>query len=167
MDESLIEKFLFKLFSPLASNESKLWAELQGQFQIQLNESMQPYFDKVMEILDRLQQEHILIVDYLPGRMPSIRKGVLFDNWTAKMNSQENTPNSINIGYVNLQTAQIGNDNTLNIGIPVADFVEALKAISNKPDKDRKSIVDKIAMYANTGASLTNILTALVKFVNE
>ena len=165
MDESLIEKFLFNFFSPLASNESKLWAELQGQFQIQLNESMQPYFDKVMEILDRLQQEHILIVDSLPGRMPSIRKGVLFGNWAAKMTPQKNTPNSIKIGSLNAENVQVGNDNVFNVGAPIKEFAKAVEMFANKPEKEQKTNAVKIIAYVTSGATLVSALIALIEFL--
>lgn len=151
MNKHEVEKCLYQCITEKKEGNAESLLELKSHFEIISTESINDYEDDVNEILNRLVESRVVSILQRPNGKPYISRAINFNQWVAKMEPQ---PNNLTIGTLNAGTAQVGNNNTLNVGISAEDFIKILGSFSAKPEPERKSILEQLSSAAQTGASL-------------
>jgi hypothetical protein len=164
MDEATIAKVLHKILSPLPHNKALLWPDIQVGFDNLTGESILDHLVVVEKVINELNDKKVLRFEKAPNGMPRMWKGINFDNLESAM-SPRSSNSHISIGSLNAQNVQVGNENNMNISITAEQFANALSSLASKPPAESKSIVEKVASYVATGATVAEAVTALVGFV--
>ena len=164
MDETTTAKVLHKILAPLSQNKALLWPEIQIGFDNLTGESINDHLDIVEKVINELNEKRILRFEMLPNGMPRMWKGINFDNLESAM-SPRSSSSHISIGSLNAQNVQVGNENKMNISITAEQFANALSSLADKPPAESKSIVEKVASFVATGATVAEAVAALVGLV--
>ena len=164
MDATTIEKVLHKIISPLPQTKALLWPEIQIGFDNLTGESIQDHLVAVEKVINELNDKRILRFEMLPNGIPRMWKGINFDNLESAM-SPRSSSSHISIGSLNAQNVQVGNENNMNISVTAEQFANALSSLADKPPAESKSIVEKVASFVATGATVTQAVAALVGLV--
>ena len=161
MDEVTIKKVAHQLVSALPQNKALLWPEVQIGFQNLTGESLNDHLEAVHKVFCELDEKKILRFEATPNGMPRIWKGVHFDTLEAVMNPRSSNSH-INIGSLNAQNVQVGNENNMSIDITAQQFANALNSLASKPQEEAKSIVEKVSSLVATGATVVEAVATLV-----
>ena len=162
MNELEVEKCLYNVFSTRMQGNGMTQPTLAAEFQILSGELMRDYAEVVDKIINNFIDKHVLIMDQLPGRFPILRKGINFDEWEEKMNPQKS---SISIGSVTAQNVQLGNENTMNIGTSTEQLVKAMALLRDKPEDEKKSIIDEFISAVGKGVNLAEAVSKLIMLI--
>jgi hypothetical protein len=146
-----IEKVLFKKLRELPSNKALLWPDFQVAFDVATGASLSDHLEEVQEVADTLEKSDYARFEQLPNGMPRITKGVDFDKWENEM-APTNPGSSLNIGSLNAQNVQVGDQNTMNVNITPQEFIEALEKLQKDPEK-AKSVLSQLNDFAKQGLS--------------
>ena len=160
MNESDIEKCVYKSFLRRSSPALSI-PDLQVNFQKISGESMRDYGDVVEKVVNEIVDKGFLNYERRGAGMPYLTEGLNFDQWEAKMNPQANN-GGFSIGTLNASNVQVGNQNTMNAGVSVDQFVKALETFGGKPEAEKKFIIDKVLAAVGTGADVVAAVAALV-----
>ena len=120
-----IEKVLFKKLRELPSNKALLWPDFQVAFDVATGASLSDHLEEVQEVADTLEKSDYARFEQLPNGMPRITKGVDFDKWENEM-APTNPGSSLNIGSLNAQNVQVGDQNTMNVNITPQEFLSLI-----------------------------------------
>lgn len=162
MNEHEVEKCLYNVFSKRMQGDGMTQPTLAAEFQILSGESMRGYAEVVDKIVNKYIADYVLMIEQLPGRYPILRKGINFDEWEEKMNPQKS---GINIGSVNAQNVQLGNENTMNIGASTEQLVKAMALLRDKPEDEKKSIIDEFISAVGKGVNLAEAVSKLIMLI--
>lgn len=166
MDEKNIEKFIYKILSPLPENKALLWPEIQVRFENLTGIPIKESLDIFENVINELNNEKVVRFEKAPNGMPIMRKGINFDVLASSMNPRSSNSH-ISIASLNAQNVQVGNENNMNISITAEQFANALSSLANKPPAESKSIVEKVASCVATGATVAQAVSALVGLVSS
>jgi len=144
----------------LPSNKALLWPDLQVAFKVATGESLSNHQDVVNEVADDLEQAGYARFDQRPGGMPRIIKGIDFDKWESSM-EPSNSSKQFNIGSLNAQNVQVGDQNTMNVNITPEEFIAALEKMQKDPEK-AKSVLSRLNDFAKQGLSLGQTVVKLI-----
>lgn len=164
MDETTVTKVLHKLLSPLSQNKALLWPDIQVGFNNLTGELIQDHLVVVEKVINELNDKRVFQFEIAPNGIPRMWKGINFDNLESVMNPRSSSSH-INIGSLNAQNVQVGNENNMNISITAEQFANALSSLADKPPAESKSIVEKVASFVATGATVAEAAAALVSLV--
>ncbi len=158
-----IEKVIFNKLRELPPNKALLWTDLQVAFDIATGKSIGNHLVEVQAVADELEGSDYAHFEELPNGMPRITKGVDFDKWEQRMNpgNSGNSSRQLNIGSLNAQNVQVGDQNTMNVNITPEEFIDALERMQNEPEK-AKSVLSQLNDFAKQGLSFGQTIAKFV-----
>jgi hypothetical protein len=151
-----IKKLLFQELKNLPDNEYLLFPNLQIAIQTKLHIND---FDNIAkefeEVINQLIDKKYIVYDNF--RIPRFAKGINFDKWEEKMNTNKN---NINIQNLHTTNAQIGNNNNFYNGCKPEDFITFLEIFEK--EKNKKKFIEKIKSMISSGADIMTIISSFL-----
>ena len=157
-----IKKVIYNKLRALPDNKALLWPDFQVAFDVATGQSLNDCLDEVQVAADELESAQFARFEKLPNGMLRILKGIDFDKWEASMNPKQES--QVNIGSVNAQNVQVGNENTINFNVTPEQFVEALNKM-NKDSKKSKSVLKQLNSYVKKGVGMGELIKKLVTLI--
>jgi uncharacterized protein YecA (UPF0149 family) len=159
----IIKKVIYNKLSSIPDKKALLFPDLQIAFHNGTGKSLSDYLEELKKIADELEADQFAKFEKLPSGMPRILKGVNFNKWSSIMNPKR-TNSQINISSFNANNVQVGNENTMNVGVTPEEFVEALKSLTKEPEK-AKSIIDQLSGYVKEGVGIADAVTKFMALI--
>ncbi|TYB95221.1 MAG: hypothetical protein FXF54_04780 [Kosmotoga sp.] len=159
-----IRKVLFNKLQELSPNKVLLWPDFQLAFEVKTGESLNDNFATVNEVMDELEKADYARLVRSQNRLPTITKGINFDEWEREMNPN-NSGSYLNIGALNAQNMQVGNENIMNVNITPEEFIEALEKMQKKPEK-ASSVLSQLNFLAKQGLSVGQTIAEFIRLMS-
>lgn len=154
--ENKVEEIIYKELVALPKNKFLLDADINFKIQSYFinslgdnSNSWQNYANKVYKKL--VNNESIFAKQEFPSIHIVFSPGINFDEWRNNMEGVKNQSSSINIGTVNANNLQVGNNNSQDnsINIKLSDLVDK---ISKSNDQDAKSKLRNLLENSTVGS---------------
>jgi len=159
-----IKKVLYNKINSIPDNKALLWPDFQVAFDVATGRSLNDYIGEAQNIAEELESQQFVRFEQRPNKMIRIVKGVNFDKWSQIMNPNQMN-NQTNIGSINANNLQVGNQNQMTVNVDPAQVISALSALISKRPEDAKSIVDKLGGYVKSGATIAEVLAKFVSLM--
>ena len=157
-----IEKILFQQLKETPNNKALLLPDFQVRFESTTGERLDQHTADFNAVAEHLEKEKFVRFDSHPKLMMRLVKGTHFDKWESIMRPQPSS-GSIQIGSINGQQVQVGDQNAININVTPRELVDALVALVNKPEES-KPFLEKLKAWAETGLSTLELVKKIITF---
>ena len=138
-----IKKLIYNKLSSLPDNKVLLFPDLEIAFSTETGKSLNDHSDVLENVAEDLEKSGFARFEQAPNGTLRILKGIDFDKWDKEMKSDSSGSVTFNIGKIEGQNIQVGNENVQNIEIGIKSLIEVVNN-ANIPDAEKATAKNKI-----------------------
>lgn len=164
--EQEIEKLIFSEFISLPSNKRLIKTDIDSKIMLffinTLNDNSEKWKTFRDIVFNRLiENQYIAYKKEFHSIHITFSKGLCFDDWRKSMENK-NSQGDINIGSINANNLQVGNQNEQNINITISELVEKVAQTDDIEAKSKlKEILENSTVGSIIGAGVATLLALL------